>query len=51
VRRVAEDVVVGLVVELAWCRFSRHGWYDNGGRFIAVIPSPLTELDDRPRAA
>jgi hypothetical protein len=33
--------LIGLVVELAWCRFSRHGWYDNGGRFIAVVPSPL----------
>jgi hypothetical protein len=42
---------IGLVVELAWCRFSRHGWYDNGGRFIAVVPSPLHELDNRPRAA
>ncbi|HMC11400.1 MAG TPA: hypothetical protein VKH44_08925 [Pirellulaceae bacterium] len=42
---------IGLVVELAWCRFSRHGWYDNGGRFITVVPSPLLELNDRPRAA
>jgi len=38
-------------VDLAWCRFNRHGWYDNGGRFTAVVPSPLSELDDRPRAA
>jgi hypothetical protein len=42
---------VGLVVDLTWCRFSRHGWYDNGGRFIAMVPSPLLELDHRPRAA
>jgi hypothetical protein len=42
---------IGLVVELAWCRFSRHGWYDNGGRFIAVVPSPLPALDGRPSAA
>jgi hypothetical protein len=42
---------IGLVVELAWCRFNRHGWYDNGGRFIALVPSPLLELDGRPRAA
>ena len=32
---------IGLVVELEWCRFSRHGWYDNGGRFVAVVPTPL----------
>jgi hypothetical protein len=42
---------IGLVVELVWCRFNRHGWYDNGGRFMAVVPSPLLELDGRPRAA
>ena len=42
---------IGLVVELAWCRFSRHGWYDNGGRFIAVVPSPLEAFDNPPRAA
>jgi len=32
---------VGLLVELTWCRFGRHGWYDNGGRFLSVVPSPL----------
>ena len=42
---------IGLVVELAWCRFGRHGWYDNGGRFIARVNSPLVELADRPRVA
>jgi len=38
---------IGLVVELEWCRFSRHGWYDNGGRFVGIVRSPLLELDDR----
>jgi len=42
---------IGLLVELTWCRFSRHGWYDNGGRFLAVVPSPLEELDDPSHAA
>jgi hypothetical protein len=32
---------VGLLLELTWCRFTRHGWYDNGGRFLAVVDSPL----------
>jgi len=45
------DGWIGMVVELDWCRFNRHGWYDNGGRFIAVTTSPLLELNDRPRAA
>jgi hypothetical protein len=36
---------IGLLLELTWCRFSRHGWYDNGGRFLAVVSPPLLELD------
>ncbi len=40
---------IGLLLELAWCRFSRHGWYDNGGRFLAVVDSPL-EIERRTSA-
>jgi hypothetical protein len=32
---------IGLLMELTWCRFSRHGWYDNGGRFVGTVESPL----------
>lgn len=32
---------IGMVLELTWCRFSRHGWYDNGGRFVGTVASPL----------
>ena len=32
---------VGLLLELTWCRFTRHGLYDNGGRFLSVVDSPL----------
>jgi len=42
---------IGLVLELSWCRFGRHGWYDNGGRFVAHVASPLLELRDQPRVA
>ncbi len=45
------DGWIGLVVELAWCRFGRHGWYDNGGRFIAQVASPLLEFGGEPRVA
>ncbi|MDX1948180.1 MAG: hypothetical protein SFU86_22510 [Pirellulaceae bacterium] len=31
---------ISLLLELTWCRFSRHGWYDGGGRFLAVVPTP-----------
>jgi hypothetical protein len=34
---------LGLLIDLSWCRFGRHGWYDNGGRFLAVVPSPLAD--------
>ena len=40
---------IGLVLELAWCRFSRHGWYENGGRFLGVVDSPL-EIERRTSA-
>ena len=33
---------VAMLLDLTWCRFGRHGWYDNGGRFLATVPSPLT---------
>jgi hypothetical protein len=26
-----------LLMELNWCRFGRHGWYENGGRFLQVL--------------
>ena len=29
------------LMDLSWTRFSRHGWYENGGRFIAVMPTSI----------
>ena len=26
-----------LVIDLTWCRFMRHGWYESGGRFLRTI--------------
>ena len=34
-----------VLVELCWCRFTRHGWYDSGGRFLE------RSLQDGARAA
>ena len=28
---------LSLLAELLWCRFTRHGWYDSGGRFLEII--------------
>jgi hypothetical protein len=30
---------VSLVMVLTWCRFARHGWYENGGRFLKAAPA------------
>jgi hypothetical protein len=30
-----------LLMELSWCRFTKQGWYDNGGRFIEAVENPL----------
>jgi len=26
-----------VLVELLWCRFNKHGWYENGGRFVRLL--------------
>jgi hypothetical protein len=28
---------IQLLMDLNWCRFCRHGWYENGGRFLQAI--------------
>lgn len=35
------DPLIGFVMELTWCRFGRHGWYENGGRFVSIAQPPL----------
>ena len=32
---------LSLLMELRWCRFIRHGWYESGGRFLRGLPQPL----------
>jgi hypothetical protein len=32
---------LGFLLDLTWCRFTRHGWYESGGRFLQVVASPL----------
>lgn len=27
------------VMDVSWCRFTRVGWYESGGRFLEVLPS------------
>jgi hypothetical protein len=32
---------LGFLIDLNWCRFTKGGWYESGGRFIQTILSPL----------
>ena len=32
----------GLLIDVTWCRFTRYGWYDSGGRFIQAVASPIS---------
>jgi len=32
---------LGFLIDLSWCRFTRHGWYESGGRFLQAVPSPV----------
>jgi len=31
---------IQMLMDLSWCRFSEHGWYENGGRFLSVVSRP-----------
>ena len=44
--RMAEQNV-SLLAVLDWCRFTRHGWYESGGRLLRAVASParLSEVD------
>jgi hypothetical protein len=33
---------LGFLIDLTWCRFTKQGWYESGGRFLQVVPSPLS---------
>jgi hypothetical protein len=29
------------LLDLKWCRFTRHGWYESGGRLLEAVLSPM----------
>jgi hypothetical protein len=31
-----------LLTDLTWCRFTRHGWYENGGRFLQAVTTQMS---------
>lgn len=32
---------LGFIIDLSWCRFTKFGWYESGGRLLEVVTSPL----------
>jgi hypothetical protein len=32
---------LGFLVDLNWCRFTKQGWYESGGRFLQSVSSPV----------
>lgn len=32
---------IGFLIDLRWCRFTRQGWYESGGRFLQSVLSPI----------
>ena len=33
----------GFLILLGWCRFTKQGWYESGGRFLEAVASPLVD--------
>ena len=33
---------VGFLIDLTWCRFTKQGWYESGGRFLQIVASPVS---------
>lgn len=40
---------LAFVLDVGWCRFTRHSWYESGGRFLQTIESPLGATWRKPR--
>ena len=38
---LGSDAWLGFLIDLTWCRFTKQGWYESGGRFLQVVNSPI----------
>ena len=34
---------LGFLIDLTWCRFTKQGWYESGGRFTQSVVSPMEQ--------
>ena len=32
---------IGFLIDVTWCRFTKHRWYESGGRFLQAVSSPM----------
>ena len=32
---------LGFLMDISWCRFTRGGWYESGGRLLQTVLSPM----------
>ena len=32
---------LSFLIDLTWCRFTRQGWYESGGRFVQAVTPPF----------
>ena len=40
-----QEAWAGFLINITWCRFTRHGWYESGGRFLQAVPAPVPQHD------
>ena len=33
---------LSFLIDLTWCRFTKQGWYESGGRFLQTVETPDT---------
>jgi len=36
-----EGCWLSFLIDLTWCRFTKHGWYESGGRFLQPVDPPI----------
>ena len=45
------DIALSVLIDLSWCRFTRQGWYESGGRFLQLAQINRTEEAELPASA
>ena len=36
---------ISFMIDLSWCRFTRQGWYESGGRFLESVEPPISSFE------